>query len=101
MDKMEEVRCFLSNLKWSQKINEKKGGIAWLELFVLYMAKGAGEKVKRMQEENPLQGHQSLQKAVAAFKVRCRRVRTFCLEEGDEEQLVTSYSQKNRLGHRE
>ena len=55
------------------------------------------EKVKRMQEENPLQGHQSLQKAVAAFKVRCRRVRIFCLEEGDEEQLATSYSQKNRL----
>ena len=44
-----------------------------------------------------MQGHQSFQKAVAEFKVRCRRVRTFCIEEGGEEQLATSYNKTYRL----
>ena len=38
-----------------------------------------------------------MQKEVAAFKKRCRRINTLCVDEGDEEQLATSYSQKNRL----
>ena len=96
-ESMEEVRCFLSNIRWRQEVKDEEGGITWIELFALYMGKGAGDKVRKKQAESPLQGHQSLQKAIAAFKVRCRRVRTFCIEEGDEEQLATSYSQTNRL----
>ena len=81
----------------AENIKEDEGGITWLELFTLYMIKGAGEKEKARQENNPLQGHKSLQNEVADFKRRCRRISTFCVEEGDEEQLATSYSQKNRL----
>ena len=80
---MEEARCFLTNVRWSTENRNKEPGITWIELFALYMCKGAGEQSKRKQEENPLQEHQSLQKAMAAFKKRCRRIRTFCMDEGD------------------
>ena len=94
---MEEVRRFISNVRCSTEVQEEEGGITWIELYALYMCKGAGEQMKKKQDENPLQGHQSLQNALAAFKVRCRRVRTFCIEEGDERHLATSYSQANRF----
>ena len=66
---MEEVRCFISNVRWSTEVQEEEGGATWIELYAPYMCKGAGEQMKKKQDENPLQGHQSLQKALAAFKV--------------------------------
>ena len=54
-------------------------------------------KAKQEQEERPLAEHLSLQKAMSNFKKRCRRVRIFCTDEGDEEHLTTSYKQINRL----
>ena len=61
------------------------------------MRKGAGERQQAYQKANPLKPHQSLQKVVAAFKVQCRRLKTLCVEEGDEQYLATSYKQVKRL----
>ena len=62
----------------------------------VYVQRG-GEREKRFQQKNPLHPHQNLQKALAHFKVQCRRIKTQCIEEGDEHHLATSYSQTNRL----
>ena len=94
---MEEAMCFLSNIRWSTKNAEGGSGITWIELYALYMCKGMGEERKTEYLENPLKAHESLQKAVAAFKKQCRRVRIMCIDEGDEHNLHTCYSQVNRL----
>jgi hypothetical protein len=94
---LEHVRCFLSNVRWSTKDAEGGSGVTWIELYALYMCKGMGEKRKKYHLGNPLKPHESLQKAVAAFKVQCRRVRIMCVDEGDEHNLHTGYSQVNRL----
>ena len=74
-ERMEEARCFLSNVRWSTEPKEGETGVTWLELYALYMCKGAGEQAKKKQEDNPLTDHICLQKAVSTFKIRCRRIR--------------------------
>ena len=38
-----------------------------------------------------------MQKALADFKRQCKRVKDFCIKEGDEHHLATSYGKVNRL----
>ena len=95
-EEMEEVRCFLTNVRWSTEVKEGDTGITWLELYALYMCKGAGEKAKKKQEDNPLTDHISLQKALSTFKIRCRRIRTFCIEKEDEEQNEENKEDKDK-----
>ena len=98
---LEEIRCFISKIMW-QKISRGgdergKSGITWIEQFALYMCKGAGDQKKEAEKKDPLKSKQSLQKALAAFKVQCKRVKNFCIKEGEEHHLATSYCQANRL----
>ena len=60
-------------------------------------AKEQGGPIREEEKQHPLREKQSLQKALAAFKVQCRRVKNFCLKEGEEHHLATSYCQVNRL----
>ena len=78
--------------------DRRKNGITWIELYALYMCKGAGDPIREEEKNNPLKKKQRLQKALAAFKVECRRVKDFCIKEGEEHHLATSYCQVNRLG---
>ena len=98
---MEEIGCFLSKIKWQKISNggEERGesGITWIELYALYMCKGAGDQKNEAEKKDPLKPKQSMQEALAAFKVQCRRVKNFCIKEGEEHHLSTSYCQVNRL----
>ena len=46
----------------------EQGGITWIELYALYMCKGAGERKKQSHRDDPLKPQESLQKALTAFK---------------------------------
>ena len=53
--------------------------------------------MKQKHEREPLKPKESLQKALAAFNMHCRRIRMLCIEEGDEHHLATSYNKQSRL----
>ena len=69
---LEEIRCFLSKTKWQKISNggEERGesGITWIELYALYMCKGAGDQKKEAEKKDPLKPKQSPQQNIGGFQ---------------------------------
>ena len=73
--KLEQVRCFLSNVKWKVINDDDVGeaGITWLELYVFYAMHGGCEHIRKMQRDQPMAKVETLQTAIAKFKSRVRK----------------------------
>ena len=68
---LEQVRCFMSNVKW-KVVNEDDTtdlpGITWLELYIYYAIHGGCEQIKDKQRTQPLKNTETLQTAISHLK---------------------------------
>ena len=98
--KLEQVRCFLTNIKW-KVVNEdddaEHPGITWLELYVLFAIHGGCEQIRGKQKTQPHLKAETLQTAIANFKKRVRKIAKQCTKEEDELYTSVSYARVNRL----
>ena len=98
--KLEQVRCFLTNVKW-KVVNEdddtEHPGITWLELYVLFAIHGGCERIREKQKTQPHLKAETLQSAMAGFKRRVRKITKQCTKEEDEVYTSVSYARINRL----
>ena len=97
--KLEQVRCFLTNVRWQQDIedNIETPGITWLELYILFAIHGGCEHIHKIRKEKPLSKTETLQTAITKFKARIREIVKHCTDKKHEEQPKTSYASGNRL----
>ena len=73
-EELETVRKFLKRIKWQNleknEEEQRKSGITWIEMFALYMCKGAGAEDRQKEKDKPLEKNTSLQSANSAFNTR-------------------------------
>ena len=75
---LDKVQAFLSHLQW-QKIGEAKGGITWMELYILYAIHGGSKDYEEDRRQQLLSSPPMLQKAMADFKKQVRKINTLQL----------------------
>ena len=98
--KLEQVRCFLTNVKWKVVNEEDEAehpGITWLELYVLFAMHGGCEQIREKQKTQPHLKAETLQTAIASFKKRVRKITKQCTKEEDELYTSVSHARINRL----
>ena len=93
-----KVQSFLDHLDW-QEDEDSRGGITWLELYVLYSIHGGSKDETEAAKSSKLKRRPMLQKQIADFKKIVRKVKTYAVAEEDAWHLDTSYVQRNRLAN--
>ena len=92
-----KVRNFSDDIHWRKDEAEDVGGCTWIELYVLYVIHGGARDEEVERSKDPLRNQPLLQKQIAEFKKAINNIKTFAINDAQEWQLQTTYSNKHRL----